>query len=357
MSGGGSAGTSYQTNNSNSSSGPPTEIAWALNELAGQRYGQFQANPNAPAYYPGQTVADQSAYTRQGLSNLFNAGGGTPTTTAGNSNLVDTLTGKYLNIGNNPYFQNALQSGFDAQNTSFLNSVLPSLRSQFQGAGRTGSGADFDTAMRATNDLSRAQASAAAAASAGQYDAERQRQMGALGLVPGYQQSALAGAQAQAAAGQTQDAYQQALIDADIAKYNYNQNAQGDYLTRVAQQLQSIYPGGTTSGTSYSSGNFMQPGMGTGGWLGGGLGLGGLLLQGFAKGGALAGLFSSDQRDKTDIKELGIDPLTGLKMYAYRYKGDPKTYPKVVGPMAQDIEAAGGPVREIGGHKVVGGLV
>ena len=41
---------------------------------------------------------------------------------------------------------------------------------------------------------------------------------------------------------------------------------------------------------------------------------------------------------KTDITNLGKDPKTGLKMHAFRYKGDPKTYPKVVGPMAQDVE-------------------
>ena len=65
----------------------------------------------------------------------------------------------------------------------------------------------------------------------------------------------------------------------------------------------------------------------------------------------------SDRRDKTDIEKLGIDPLTGLPMYAYRYKSDPKTYPKVVGPMAQDMEGRDGPwhVREIDGHKVVAG--
>jgi hypothetical protein len=67
-------------------------------------------------------------------------------------------------------------------------------------------------------------------------------------------------------------------------------------------------------------------------------------------------MFFSDRRDKTDIRELGIDPLTGLKSYAYRYKGDPRNTPKVVGPMAQDV-ARKYPhlVREIGGHKVVAG--
>jgi hypothetical protein len=55
--------------------------------------------------------------------------------------------------------------------------------------------------------------------------------------------------------------------------------------------------------------------------------------------GVLSLLFGlSDETMKTDIKKLGKDPKTGLPLYSYRYKGDPKTYPKVVGPMAQDVE-------------------
>jgi hypothetical protein len=84
--------------------------------------------------------------------------------------------------------------------------------------------------------------------------------------------------------------------------------------------------------------------------------LGGVASLGGTLGGAGIRAFgqSSDRNDKTDISELGKDPKTGLEMYAYRYKGDPKTYPKTVGPMAQDIEKkAPGAVRSIGGHKVV----
>lgn len=66
--------------------------------------------------------------------------------------------------------------------------------------------------------------------------------------------------------------------------------------------------------------------------LGGLFGLGGSVL-------GLAGKFiGSDREMKTDIDKLGKDAGTGLDMYAYRYKGDPKSYPKVVGPMAQDVE-------------------
>ena len=59
-------------------------------------------------------------------------------------------------------------------------------------------------------------------------------------------------------------------------------------------------------------------------------GLGSALMSGLS--------LLSDKDMKTDIKKLGKDDETGLDIYSYRYKGDPKTYPKVVGPMAQDIE-------------------
>ena len=62
----------------------------------------------------------------------------------------------------------------------------------------------------------------------------------------------------------------------------------------------------------------------------------------------------SDRSEKTDIQRVGTDPITDLALYAYRYKKDPKTYPKVVGPMAQDVEKKyPAAVRKIGGKRVI----
>ena len=49
----------------------------------------------------------------------------------------------------------------------------------------------------------------------------------------------------------------------------------------------------------------------------------------------IMGIFS-DRSMKTDIKKVGAHPA-GMPLYAYRYKGDPKSYPKTVGPMAEDV--------------------
>jgi hypothetical protein len=73
--------------------------------------------------------------------------------------------------------------------------------------------------------------------------------------------------------------------------------------------------------------------------LGGVQALGNLFGGGgmFGSQGAFSGLLgSSDRRLKTDIKRVDTHP-SGVPVYAYRYKGDPKHYPKVVGPMAEDV--------------------
>ena len=57
----------------------------------------------------------------------------------------------------------------------------------------------------------------------------------------------------------------------------------------------------------------------------------------FGSGGAGASLLGlSDRRLKTDIAKVGKHP-SGVPIYSFRYKGDPKHYPKVVGPMAEDV--------------------
>jgi hypothetical protein len=52
-------------------------------------------------------------------------------------------------------------------------------------------------------------------------------------------------------------------------------------------------------------------------------------IWGMAKGG-------SDRNLKTDITQVDTHP-SGVPIYTYRYKGDPKSYPKVMGPMAEDV--------------------
>jgi hypothetical protein len=149
------------------------------------------------------------------------------------------------------------------------------------------------------------------------------------------------GAQQQMAQQQLTGAYQQWL---QAQAYPYQQAA---FYSGIASGI-APNMGGTTNTTSFGMGNQQQQQPSGGG---GGAGMGMSVLS------MLPSLFGmSDEDDKTDIKYLGKDE-SGEKLYAYRYKGDPKSYPKVVGPMAQDIEERDPDrVSEVGGHKIVEGL-
>ena len=125
----------------------------------------------------------------------------------------------------------------------------------------------------------------------------------------------------QAGAGQQSQAQDQ--INAQMAKYSQANSYPQQQLATLLSSL-GMTPHDTSSTGSSTSETTTPTNWGA-------LALGGLEdLSGFFK--------ASDKSLKTDITKLGKDPKTGLDMHAFRYKGDPKTYPKVVGPMAQDVE-------------------
>ena len=126
----------------------------------------------------------------------------------------------------------------------------------------------------------------------------------------------------QAGASESQQAQNQ--INASMAKFNEARNYPNQQLATLLSALGMTPHDTATTGTSSTQQETPTN------W--GALALGGLDdLSGFFKP-------TSDKEGKTDITKLKKDKTTGLPLYAFRYKGDPKTYPKVVGPMAQDVE-------------------
>ena len=163
---------------------------------------------------------------------------------------------------------------------------------------------------------------------------------GFLNTAQGRQQSVLADVAALSGAGKEDQAYRQSLIDADKAKFEEMKGHDVEQLNLRLAAL-GMSPYGKTESTTKTA----TQGSAGSDWAT-------TLLGGFK---LLAGL--SDRRDKTDIKSLGRRSRAGLPLYAYRYKGDPKSYPKIIGPMAQDVEKAYPElVSEVGGHKIVHGL-
>lgn len=121
--------------------------------------------------------------------------------------------------------------------------------------------------------------------------------------------------------GLQEQATNQAKIDSDIAKFNEPRDRQIENMNMRLSAL-GMSPYGKTETTNKTTQG------GSSGTDVGQLGLGIFSL--------LLGLSEDDT--KTDKEKVGKVPGTDLDLWAYRYKKDPKTYPKVVGVMASDVE-------------------
>lgn len=142
------------------------------------------------------------------------------------------------------------------------------------------------------------------------------------------------------AIGGQQQQQAQKLLDDQKGKFDQEQNYDVERLNLLLSSLGMSPYGKTENTTKTTSGgssgtDFAQMG----------LGILSLLPM-------IPGL--SDRNEKTDIQKVGHDDALDLDLYAYRYKGDPKNYPKVVGPMAQDVEKKyPDAVKKVNGKRVV----
>ena len=159
----------------------------------------------------------------------------------------------------------------------------------------------------------------------------------------------------QSTAGAGEQAQAQNQIQANINQFNQAQQYPLNQLGILQSGLQETPYGSTTMGSS--TGQTQQtttPSLMadvTGGLqaLGSMTGAGGPLAP------AMSALFGSDSHLKTDITPVGVHAPTGLPLYSYRYKGDPKSFPKVTGPMAEDaMQVAPHAVKTVGVHQPTG---
>lgn len=324
-----------------SESQPNSFVQGPLQGIVGNVNGLYQSMPG------GNPVPDPSANTQgfwTGALNYGNTGmGGGTIAPLRDSFVADTLSGKNLDLSRSPYFQGAVGTTLAAPTENFVKNIIPGLKSTFASAGRPGSGAESETLQQAITNFGRTTNEAAAQMGNQAYQGALNQQTAVASMLPSFQGMDLARLGLMGQAGQAEDAYKLQKTMGPL-----------DFATRAGMSILGLYPGGVTDSNGWSTGSgsttSYTPSSG-----GGFSSIAGPIMSGIGLGmQALPLLGSSDRRDKTDIEMLGVDPLTGLKTYAYRYKGDRKNTPKVVGPMAQDIEKMRPDlVREIGGHKVV----
>jgi len=390
----GSTDTSSQQQNISQTSLPP----W-INQAAQQNYGLAQSIAERPlTQFQGQQVADIGPQTQQAWNLAATSGGagadqynaaqagyltaaGTPATQVTPQSLAGTSLQPYMD----PYTssvinatlplmqqQNALTQNQQGNAANAANAFGGSRQGVQQGVAQAQGALNIGQMAAQLNQANFGQAQAAATGDISRNLAAQQSNQGANqaninSLIAASTGLGGLGTQAQqnqrqqflelSTAGGQQQQQAQNQIAAQMGQFSQAQQYPGQQLGILQSALGMTPYGSTTMGSqtgqsqTTTTASPMSDVMGGLTALGGAFGAGGP----FAAGGALSGLMTSDKHLKTDISKIGVHPPTGLPMYSYRYKGDPKSYPKISGPMAEDaMQVAPHAVQTVGVHGPTG---
>jgi hypothetical protein len=224
-----------------------------------------------PLYYPGQTVADMAPERAAALAaQAARAQNGSPLMSASQAELGKTLSGAYLNA--NPFLQHAIDAASQGVTRNYQDAVAPGIDSAFSLAGRYGSGAHMAAHDAAEKNLAAQLGDLAGNLGYQGYATERANMLNALNAVPAYAQADYGDIAQLADVGRQREAAAQALINDQVARWNFAQQMPADKLAQYAQLIQGNYGGTTTTTAPYSSGAGMLGGIGSGSSLLGGIG-------------------------------------------------------------------------------------
>ena len=326
------------------------ELPEWVNKASESNYGLAQQLAGRPfQQYEGARVADPSDMTNASYDYLMrNVGASDPLYEEAANRYQSTFGDLDVNKYLNPYLENVetgtINASERARKLATMQGSDTAKSSGAFGGSRHGvaegvTNAEYGRNLTDSIAKLRAQGYDSATATAlAEKEGTRASAEGLRNVGTTRQASMLTDVGALGAAGKNDEAYKQSLIDADMGKFGEAQDYGKEQLNLLLAAL-GMSPYGKTE-TSTRTGTSEQGGTD---WAS--------TILGGAK---LLGGFLSDKRMKTDITKLGEDDEHGFPLYAYRYKGDPKSYPKVVGPMAQDIEKKlPHLIKEIGGHKTV----
>lgn len=274
------------------------------------KYGFGQAQDiyeGGPAqYYPGQTYVDLSDPTQAGLEGqIGQAEQGSPTVGAasdyatstlggqsdnpwagflgsGGQGLADTASGSFLN--SNPYLDATYGAASDRIKTDFADTVMPNIAAQFGMSGGTGGELHKELATKAGRELTDSLGSLAANIYGGNYQSERDRmeaakagltnvgqglygtgvqeKLGLAGMAPGLEEAGYLPWQKMQDAGQQYEKFGERVLEDDIRRFNYAQNADLAALQDYLAMISGNYGATSTSRTSGGGGSPLATGIG-----------------------------------------------------------------------------------------------
>jgi hypothetical protein len=175
-----------------------------------------------PNYYPGQTFVSPSEQTQAGLQAQQNrALQGNPLLPAAQQQQQSVIGGQYL--ANNPFFNQAMRGAGGAATQQYFDAINQAQSGASQ-AGRYGSGAQENLFNRAGTTLANSLANTAGNLAYQNYGAERGRQEAAAMNAPQLAQADYTDIAQLRDVGQTAEDYQQAALQGDIARFDFEQN-------------------------------------------------------------------------------------------------------------------------------------
>ena len=219
----------------------------------------------APDYYPQSTVASMSPWTQQALAMQAQRGlEGSPLTRASQDELTRTMQGSYLHPDSNPYLAGTIDAATRPIVENFRDVVMPGVDSAFSSAGRYGSAAHTGAARDATDTMARAVGEAGTRLAYQNYGDERNRQQQGMVWAPELAKQDYFDINQVGASGSAIDAYNQALINEDVERYNYGQDADWQRTLQFLQGIQGVAPFGSTSTTRMPRQDPFQSALGAG---------------------------------------------------------------------------------------------
>lgn len=232
-----------------------------------------------------------------------------PLSQAGQSTIMNNLTGKFLDPAMNPTLQAAKAAATASTVKEFQNSILPSLNSAAIQSGAYGGARNGIALARASDDAMKTIADTNAKMDFSNYAMERGNQNASIAQIPTILSALTAPSNTLGAAGAQQQSWDQALIDDAVNKFNAKQTAPFAGLSEMANLI------GYGGGNSYSQTTTTRPTNTFGNVLSGALG-GGMLGYGAASAFPTAFGLGANAMGATGLASLGALGPIGLGVAA-----------------------------------------
>jgi len=207
------------------------------------KYGFTQAQDqyknHMPQYYPENTVTDLSPTTQTSMGlQTKRALMGNPVQNAANTQLQSTIKGDYLN--SNPYLDSMFNKGANSLATAY-NDTVRGNTAGFTAGGRLGSGMQAFYNNRAQETLASGLGNLATETYGNNYAQERKNQLGAIDQGMPYVNQDYTDLSKLSDVGAARDTHNQAVRDASIDRWNFNQNIGMNRLAQYMGLVQGNY--------------------------------------------------------------------------------------------------------------------